>query len=110
MASSLILLDQTLSVQTSASDRIQQKDEDDPFRTGEEITAILKNVKSKGLKWRWTADGYPAHEEYKDNPGGLNVNDTASIFITGKKSNGYVYATVISHTNEPVIECLFRPL
>lgn len=77
---------------------------DDTIRSGEEIPAILKNVNAKGLMCWWTQDGYPAYVEAKDDPGGFEINDTARIFINGKQSNGYVYASVVEPTDETVDE------
>ena len=77
---------------------------DDTIRSGEEITAVLKNINAKGLMCWWTSDGYPAYVEAKDNPGGFNLNDCARIFITGKQSNGYVYASIVGTTDETVDE------
>ena len=77
---------------------------DNTICTREEITATLKSISDKGLMCWWTADGYPAYVRDEDNPGGFNLNDSARIFITGKESNGYVYATIVEAVDDPVDE------
>lgn len=77
---------------------------DDTIRSGEEITAVLKNINAKGLMCWWTSDGYPAYVEGKDDSGSYNLNDCARIYIEGKQSNGYVYASIVGPTDEKVDE------
>lgn len=69
-----------------------------------DVLAILKSVNTRGLMTWWTADGYPAYVERKDCDGDYKVGDCAILYITGKQSNGYVYATVSSPTTEAVDE------
>ncbi len=74
------------------------------IRTGIELNAVLKNVNAKGLMTWWTEDGYPAYVEPEDDPGTYSVNDAAILMITGRESNGYVYATIAGDSDQPVDE------
>ena len=74
------------------------------IEVNKDVNAVLKTVNARGLMTWWTADGYPAYVEGKDCDGEYKVGDCAVLFITGKQTNGYVYATVSGPCAEPVDE------
>lgn len=74
------------------------------IEVNKDVNAVLKSVNARGLMTWWTADGYPAYVEGKDCDGEYKVGDCAVLYITGKQTNGYVYATVSGPCAEPVDE------
>jgi hypothetical protein len=70
------------------------------IEVNKDIPAILQSINKKGLMTWWTADGYPAYVEAKDCDGTYEIGQRAILYITGKESNGYVYATVVEPTEE----------
>ena len=77
---------------------------DSTIGVNKEILAELRSVNSRGLMTWWTADGYPAYVEAKDCDGDYQEGQSAILYITGKQSNGYVYASVSSPSQEKVDE------
>ncbi len=72
----------------------------DTIKSGTSIVAVLKGVNDRGLMTWWTYDGYPAYVEATDDEDLYSPGDYAKLLITGKGSNGYVYATIEDPSNE----------
>ena len=77
---------------------------DNTIAVNKDVPAVLRSVNSRGLMTWWTADGYPAYVEAKDCDGEYREGQNAILYITGKQSNGYVYATVSGPSQEIVDE------
>lgn len=77
---------------------------DSTIGVNREIVAELKSVNKRGLMTWWTADGYPAYVEAKDCDGEYQIGQSAVLYISGKQSNGYVYASVSGPSQEKVDE------
>ncbi len=77
---------------------------EDTVVTQSEIDAVLKLVNSKGLQTWWTRDGYPAYVKEQDCDDDYSLGDVATLMITGKNMNGYVYAQVERRTDAPIDE------
>ncbi len=77
---------------------------EDTVVTQSEVDAVLKQVNSKGLQTWWTRDGYPAYVKEEDCDEDYSLGDVATLMITGKNVNGYVYAQVERRTDAPIDE------